>query len=93
MDTLIISIVALAGICSYVFCTLKLRASFALTLFSWIVAIPWLGIYAVRKLWMLNSAELVSWQGSAEIGPVTLILIVIGLSLVVAGGKRRVAGL
>lgn len=93
MDTLIMAVIAIAGVCSFVFCTLEQRASFALTLFSWCAAIPWLTIYAVRKLMSLNNVELVTWHGGAEIGPVTLILAVIGLSLLAVGGKPRAAGL
>jgi uncharacterized protein YebE (UPF0316 family) len=91
MDTLVLSIIALAGICAYVFCTMRMRASFSLSLFSWMVAIPWLTLYAVRNLMSLDNAQVISWQGNAEMGPITLILAVIGLSLVTAGGKRNVS--
>lgn len=93
MDTLVISIITLAGICSYAFCTMRMHASFALSLFSWCVAIPWLTVFAVRKLSSINSVDVLSWSNTAQMGPVTLILSVIGLSLVTAGGKRRATGL
>lgn len=87
MDALVLAIMAVAGICSYVFCTMRQRAPFSLSLFAWCVAIPWLSIYAVRTLWSLNGIHLTSWTGQHEIGPLTLILAVAGLSLVAAGGK------
>lgn len=89
MDTLILAVVALAGLCSYVFCTMRVKASFALALFSWLVAIPWLTVYSVRKLMTLDTVELVAWHGGAEMGPITLILAVIGLCLLTAGGNRH----
>lgn len=89
MDTLLCVFLALAGLCSYVFCTMQVRASFSLSLFSWIIAIPWLGIYAIRELSKLDAIDLTTWNNASQVGEFTLILAVIGLSLVTAGGKRH----
>ncbi|MEL6755002.1 MAG: hypothetical protein AAFP81_01100 [Pseudomonadota bacterium] len=90
MDTVILAIVALAALCSFVFCTMQLRATITLAAFSWIIAIPWLGVYSVRTLSTLDGLDILEWQGNAEMGIGTLIFCVIGLSLVATGGKRNV---
>lgn len=89
MDTLLAVLLALAGLCSYVFCTMQLRASLSLSLFSWIIAIPWLAIYAVRELSKLDALDVLTWNSASEVGEVTLIIAIIGLSLLTTGGKRN----
>ncbi|MEL6758685.1 MAG: hypothetical protein AAFP81_19825 [Pseudomonadota bacterium] len=90
MDTVILAIVALAGLCSYVFCTMQLRATITLVAFSWLIAIPWLAIYSIRTLSKLDGLDIFEWQGASQMGELTLVLAVIGLSLVATGGKRNV---
>lgn len=89
MDTLLLAIISLAGLCSYAFCTMRQRASFGLALFAWTVAMPWLAIYSVLTLWSIDNLDLFEWGGDAQIGPLTLIFAVLGISLLALGGQRN----
>lgn len=86
MDYLALIILALFGLVSFALATMQSRASMALSLFSWCVGIPWLFAYCVVQLLRTDPYNLVIWTGSAQMGPMTLILTTIGLSLWFCGG-------
>lgn len=90
MDSLLMASLALLGIGGFVLSTLMHRVSMGAGLLSWCVAVPWLAIYTVVTLWRTDAYSLFQWSGEAQMGPVTLILAVIGLSMFVCGGKSDV---
>jgi hypothetical protein len=93
MDTLILVMLALFGLVSFALATLEKRASFALSVLAWVVGIPCLAFYCIGQLMRTDAYSLVEWTGEAEMGPITLILTTIGVSLWVCGGidgKRKV---
>lgn len=87
MDSMALAMVSLLAIGCYAIITLRGGASMAASMFSWFFAIPVIGFYFVQMMTRLDSVSIWMWQGDAQIGPVTLILIVIGISWLLVGGN------
>jgi hypothetical protein len=47
--------------------------------FAFGLGIPWLFIYFVNTIWKTDAETPFRWEGTAEMGPVTLLLIILGI--------------
>lgn len=88
MDSILLASLSLLGIGGFVLSTLMHRVSMGVGLLAWCIAVPWLSVYTVKTIWRTDTASLFEWTGEAQMGPATLIVAVIGLSMFVCGGRK-----
>lgn len=79
MDMILIAIVTMLGIFCMGFGALRPQTNGLSRAFAFGLGIPWLIIYFFMMVSKTGPTSPLQWQGETEMGPVTLILIVLGI--------------
>lgn len=89
MDFIILTICALAALVSYVILSLgRRRMGLFFNLVAWVFCVPWLAFYAGAMMGRTDAYSLTTWTDQAEMGPVTLVVAVLGLTIWFMGDHR-----
>jgi hypothetical protein len=79
MDTLSLAIIALVGFFAMGYAALRPKTSGLARAFAMGLGMPWLLIFFVLLMWRTGPTAPFEWTGQAEMGPLTLVLILAGV--------------
>lgn len=79
MDTLALAIAALVGLFSMGYAAIRVQTAGIPRAFAFGLGMPWLLIYFIILMWKTGPLSPFKWTGEAEMGPLTLVLIVLGI--------------
>lgn len=79
MDTMIIACLALIGAFAMGYAALRPQTNRFTRAFAFGLGIPWLMIFFIGLIWKTGPTTPFVWRGDAEMGPVTLVLIILGI--------------
>lgn len=79
MDMMIIGCLALIGTFAMGYAALRPQTNSFARAFAFGLGIPWLLIYFAGLAWRMGPTTPFVWRGDAEMGPATLVLIILGI--------------
>lgn len=88
MDILFTAFLATLGLVSFIVVTLTSRVGVGLALFSW-ASVLWLSVYVMIQLSKTDAESIMVWTDTAEMGELTIILTVTGMSLLACTDRRE----
>ena len=87
MDNMIIIMACFLSLVCYASESLRGHVHMGMSIFSWVIATPILLYHIGVQMRRLDSVSLWQWTGTAEIGLVSLAIVIIGLCLFMTGGR------
>jgi hypothetical protein len=79
MNVLALAIVSLVGLFAMGYAALRPQTNGMSRAFAFGLGMPWLCIYFMILIWKTGPTTPFSWEGEVEMGPVTLVLILLGI--------------
>lgn len=79
MDTFALCCMALVGAFAMGYAALRPQTNRLTRAFAFAIGVPWLLIYFSILIWTTGPTTPFGWQGDAEMGPATLVLIILGI--------------
>lgn len=88
MDNLLILIATMLGLVCLIWVSMRNAGNFALGCFVWAFGAPWLAVYQIIIVSKLDAYSLMEWSGDATMGPITLAIVTLGVSMFFVGGRQ-----
>jgi len=86
MDTMLVGCMCLVGMFAMGYAALRPQTNGLTRAFAFALGIPWLLIFFVLLIWSTGPTTPFEWHGDAEMGPITLVLIILGICWLWFGG-------
>lgn len=79
MDTFVICFLSLLGAFAMGYAALRPQTANIFRAFAFGLGVPWLMIFFINLIWRMGPETPFTWEGHAEMGPLTLVLIILGI--------------